>query len=68
MEDLDIGDSKRKRRSRADNEGRDHKCSECGRRYLSASALYNHRKIKHDPIVNQDTPKQISLESNSFII
>lgn len=40
-------DGKRKRRSRNDNDGRVYKCKDCGRTYLSNSALFNHRRIKH---------------------
>lgn len=40
--------SKRHRRSKNDNDGRNHRCPECGKCYLSAPALTNHRKTKHD--------------------
>ena len=39
---------KRHRRSKNDNEGRNYKCPECGKCYLSTPALTNHRKTKHD--------------------
>jgi len=38
---------KQKRRSKNDNEGRDHKCSFCEKTYLSYPALYTHMKTKH---------------------
>ncbi len=45
-------DGKRRRRSRNDtngnnNNGRVFNCKDCGRTYLSNSALFNHRRIKH---------------------
>lgn len=42
-------DKKRKRRSKNDQEGRMFKC-DCGRAYLSALALSNHKKSKHSNI------------------
>lgn len=36
-----------KRRSKNDNEGRDHKCKYCDKTYLSYPALYTHTKQKH---------------------
>ena len=39
---------KRHRRSKNDNDGRNFKCPDCGKCYLSAPALTNHRKTKHD--------------------
>ncbi len=36
-----------KRRSKAETQGRDYKCSQCDRTYLSYPALYTHIKIKH---------------------
>ena len=42
------GTNKRnKRRSKNDNEGRNHSCTKCGKSYLSYPALYTHIKIKH---------------------
>lgn len=38
---------KRKRRSKNDQEGRNYKCNECGKSYLSPPALTNHKKTKH---------------------
>jgi hypothetical protein len=42
-------DSKKrnKRRSKADMDGRNHKCQSCGKSYLSYPALYTHMKTKH---------------------
>jgi len=37
-----------RRRSKNDNDGRSHKCSSCGKSYLSYPALYTHIKTKHD--------------------
>ena len=48
-EDLDSDeniDSRSKRRTK-DASGRDHKCSFCGKTYLSYPALYTHLKNKH---------------------
>ena len=46
----DDDDEKRrtKRRSKNDNEGRNHKCPTCGKCYLSYPALYTHIKQKHN--------------------
>lgn len=41
------GDSKRKRRSKNDQNGRKYTC-ECGKSYLSQPALTNHKKTKHE--------------------
>ncbi len=41
------GRSRGKRRSKNDNEGRNYKCTKCGRTYLSYPALYTHNKTKH---------------------
>jgi hypothetical protein len=38
---------RRRRRTKDVVEGRDHLCSECGRRYLSSVALNNHITQKH---------------------
>lgn len=43
----DIGEEKRKRRPRSDEEGRNFSCS-CGKSYLSYPALYTHIKTKHN--------------------
>ena len=43
--------NKRKRRSKNEAEGRNFMC-ECGKSYLSAPALTNHKKTKH----NSDDP------------
>ena len=40
--------TKRHRRGKFITDSRDFKCPECLRTYLSASALKNHRKMKHD--------------------
>ena len=37
-----------KRRSKNDNDGRNHKCPTCGKSYLSYPALYTHIKQKHN--------------------
>jgi hypothetical protein len=39
--------NKRKRRSKNDPEGRQFKCDECGKCYLSIPALTCHKKTKH---------------------
>jgi hypothetical protein len=39
---------KRRRRGKKECEGRDFLCSECGKAYLSAPALMQHRKTKHN--------------------
>jgi len=39
---------KGKRRSKNDNDGRTHKCPQCGKSYLSYPALYTHIKQKHN--------------------
>ncbi len=46
----DDDDEKRKgkRRSKNDNDGRTHKCPQCGKSYLSYPALYTHIKQKHN--------------------
>lgn len=43
-------DSKKRnrRRSKNDNDGRSHRCQNCGKAYLSYPALYTHIKTKHD--------------------
>lgn len=48
--DKDDDDEKRKnkRRSKNDNEGRTHRCPQCGKSYLSYPALYTHIKTKHN--------------------
>lgn len=38
---------KRKRRGKNDNDGRNYRCPDCDKCYLSAPALTNHRKMKH---------------------
>lgn len=38
---------KNKRRSKNDQEGRNHKCTLCDKTYLSYPALYTHLKTKH---------------------
>jgi hypothetical protein len=45
---------KAKRRSKKDQEGRNFRCANCDKTYLSYPALYTHRKIKH--------PDNLSLE------
>ena len=40
--------SKRHRRGKSISDPRDFKCPECQRTYLSASALKNHRRMKHN--------------------
>lgn len=45
---LDELKQKRHRRSKNDSNGRDFKCPECGKCYLSSPALTNHRKTKHE--------------------
>lgn len=40
-------ESKKKRRTRNDEEGRDFTCT-CGKKYLSYPALYTHIKTKHN--------------------
>lgn len=40
-------DSRRKRRSKNDQNGRKYQC-ECGKSYLSHPALTNHKKTKHE--------------------
>lgn len=42
------GRNRNKRRSKNDNEGRNHKCTLCGKSYLSYPALYTHIKQKHN--------------------
>lgn len=42
-----INDSRRKRRSKNDQNGRKFQC-ECGKSYLSQPALTNHKKTKHE--------------------
>ena len=46
-----INDSRRKRRSKNDQNGRKYQC-ECGKSYLSQPALTNHRKTKHENSLN----------------
>ncbi|MEE4247329.1 MAG: C2H2-type zinc finger protein [Kangiellaceae bacterium] len=42
-------EKKKNRRSRHEQEGRDHECKTCGKTYLSYPALYTHIKTKHSP-------------------
>jgi hypothetical protein len=42
-----IKNRNRKRRSKNDSNGRNHKCPKCGKSYLSQPALTNHIKTKH---------------------
>ncbi len=46
--------SKHKRRSKADNQGRDFTCG-CGKKYLSYPALYTHVKTKHGGVTPSGT-------------
>lgn len=39
---------KRRRRGKKECEGRDFVCCECGKAYLSAPAMLQHRKTKHN--------------------
>ena len=39
---------KRRRRGKKESEGRDFVCNECGKAYLSAPAMLQHRKTKHN--------------------
>lgn len=51
-------EGKKKRRSKADSEGRTYTC-ECGKSYFSYQALYTHKKTKHsDTITPEDLPKK----------
>jgi hypothetical protein len=53
-ENSNISNLKKKRRSKNDPNGRTFKC-ECGRGYLSALALSNHRKSKHESAEKLET-------------
>lgn len=44
-------DQRKKRRSKNDQDGRDHRCKHCDKTYLSDIALNNHIKTKHSHIV-----------------
>ena len=48
---IEKGKVRRKRRSKNEVEGRNFKCPNCGKSYLSAPALFNHRKNKHNYII-----------------
>ena len=55
---MESSDRKKKRRSKADSEGRTYNC-ECGKSYFSYQALYTHKKTKHsDSITQEDLPKK----------
>jgi hypothetical protein len=38
---------RRQRRSKVDPEGRNFRCDDCGKSYLSHPAMMYHRKVKH---------------------
>jgi len=44
---LNESKSRRKRRSKNEQDGRCFKCIDCGKSYLSQPALTNHKKTKH---------------------
>jgi uncharacterized C2H2 Zn-finger protein len=44
---LNESKSRRKRRSKNEQDGRLFKCPDCGKSYLSQPALTNHKKSKH---------------------
>ena len=46
-ENIKVNQIKRHRRSKNENEGRNFKCENCGKSYLSQPALNNHKKTKH---------------------
>ena len=55
---MDKSEGKKKRRSKADNEGRAYSC-ECGKSYFSYQALYTHKKTKHsDNVIEEEAPKK----------
>ena len=45
--DGNLGEGRKGRRSKHDNDGRIHKCAFCVKTYLSYPALYTHQKQKH---------------------
>ena len=68
---LEGGKVRRKRRSKNEIEGRDFKCPNCGKSYLSAPALFNHRKNKHNYIQEGERkgrgrPRKDPLVSNTI--
>ena len=65
------GKVRRKRRSKSEIKGRDFKCPNCGKSYLSAPALFNHRKSKHNYVQEGERkgrgrPRKDPLLSNSI--
>lgn len=44
LEEQGFEEARGRRRSKNDNEGRDHKCKYCEKTYLSYPALYTHTK------------------------
>ena len=51
------GTPKTKRRSKNDSQGRNFKCNQCDKSYLSYPALYTHKKQKHPLPPDAVTPK-----------
>lgn len=47
-ESHDDSKTRNRRRSKNDNDGRSHRCTACGKGYLSYPALYTHIKTKHE--------------------
>lgn len=59
--------TKNKRRSKNDSQGRNYKCPQCDKSYLSYPALYTHKKQKHkntQPAAKK-SQKQVSQASSS---
>lgn len=55
---MEANEAKKKRRSKADSEGRSYTC-ECGKSYFSYQALYTHKKTKHSESISvEDLPKK----------
>ena len=68
---IEKGKVRRKRRSKNEVEGRNFKCPNCGKSYLSAPALFNHRKSKHNYVQEGERkgrgrPRKDPLLSNSI--
>jgi hypothetical protein len=56
--EMDASESKKKRRSKMDNEGRVYSC-DCGKSYFSYQALYTHKKTKHlESAILEERPKK----------
>ncbi len=68
---IEGGKVRRKRRSKNEVEGRNFKCPNCGKSYLSAPALFNHRKNKHNYAIEGEKkgrgrPRKEQISSNSL--